>query len=457
MADNQCMFGQLVICRFMTSLNIKSFIGMILLVALAWLFSSQKRIFNWRVVIWGILLQFLFAGFLFCMPAGIKFFLFVNNVVVKLLSCASKGTHFVFGALAVSPGEVSPNGEQSLGFLLAFQALPTIVFFTALMSILYYWRIMPFVIRCFAFVFTRLMKVSGAESLCAASNIFMGIESAAAIRPYLEKMTSSELFVVLTAGMATIASNVLAFYTLCLKQQFAGIAGHLISASLLSAPSALLMAKIMVPETETPVTMGEIVEEVKGEDNSLFEAVINGAMAGMKLIFGIIALLLAVLGLAELLNAIVGFIGTRVNILFGWGFKWSLDGLFTIIFYIPAMLLGLPAEDIGLVAQLLGMRILGTEVRSYMELSSMLSQNAFTSLRSAVIASYALCGFAHVASVAIFVGGISALVPSRMRDLARLGFRALVAATLACLMTACVVGVFITDNSPLLGIAMQSE
>lgn len=441
----------------MTVLNLQSLVGMMVIIGLAWLMSTNRRRFNWRVIIWGILIQVIVVTFLFLSPAGVKFFVFINDIVVRLLACASRGTRFVFGSLAISPGETGPGGEQSPGFILAFQALPTIVFFSALMGLLYYWHIIPKIIRAFAFVFTRLMKVSGAESLCVASNIFMGVESATTVRPYLEKMTRSELFVVLTAGMATIASNVLAFYTLCLKQQFWSIAGHLVSASLLSAPAALMIAKVMVPETDEPLTMGKVVEEIKVEDNSMFEAVINGSMAGMKLIFGIIALLLAVLGLAEVANVLLGFIGSKTNLLFGWNFKWSLDGLFTIIFYIPAMLLGVPSADVGLVARLLGMRVLGTEVASYIELASMLSKNAFSSPRSAVIASYSLCGFAHIASVAIFVGGISALVPSRTKDLAKLGFRALVSATLACMITACVVGIFITDNSAVLGITTMPK
>ena len=439
----------------MTALNLQSLLGMVAIIGIAWLMSTNRKRFNWRVIIWGTVFQFLVVAFLFLSPAGVKFFIFINDIVVRLLACASRGTKFVFGNLALSPGETGPNGEQSPGFILAFQALPTIVFFSALMQLLYYWRIMPRIIRGFAFVFARLMKVSGAESLCAASNIFMGVESAATIRPYLEKMTQSELFAVLTAGMATIASNVLAFYTLCLKEQFWGIAGHLVSASLLSAPAALMIAKVMVPETEEPLTMGKTVEEIKVEDNSMFEAVINGSMAGMKLIFGIIALLLSVLGLAEVVNLLLGFVGSKINPIFGWNFKWSIDGIFTMIFYIPTLLLGIPLSDVGLVARLLGMRVLGTEVASYIELASMLAKNEFTSPRSAVIASYSLCGFAHIASVAIFVGGISALVPSRTKDLAKLGFKALISATLACMITACVVGVFLTDNSPALGITLH--
>ena len=221
------------------------------------------------------------------------------------------------------------------------------------MSILYFCRIMPLVIRGFSWLFTRLMRISGAEALCAASNIFVGVESALTVKPYLEKMTRSELCTVMTAGMATVASNVLALYVYCVGDRFPNIAGHLVSASILSAPAALVMAKILVPEDETPVTLGRVVEGYYEREHTLFEAIINGAHAGMKLIFGIVALLLAALGL--------------------------------------------------------------------------------------------------VASMAIFVGGVAAVAPSRTRDVADVALRALVAATLACLLTACVAGVFVTDGTILLG------
>jgi len=439
----------------MTRYNLVSLVGIPLLIGLGWLMSSDRRRMNWRAIIWGVVLQFAFGAVLFLMPFGMKVFAFMNDAVVRLLDCAGKGTYFVFGPLAIPPGRVSPAGEPSLGFFLAFQAFPTIVFFSALMAILYYWRVMPLIIRCFSWVFARLMRVSGAESLCAASNIFVGIESATTVRPYIERMTRSELFVMLTAGMSTVASNVLAFYTYCLQDTFWGIAGHLISASVLSAPAAIVMAKVMVPETGEPVTMGRVPEDASERDKSLFEAVINGATAGMRLIFGIIALLLAVLGLMAVVDLVLCSAGARINMMMGWHMDWSLSGLLAWVFYIPTALMGVQPEDIGAVARLLGERVIGTEVASYRDLALMLSQGTFVHARSAVIASYALCGFAHVASVAIFVGGIAALAPSRSGELARLGFKALIAATIACMLTACVAGVFLSGISPLLGIGVR--
>jgi CNT family concentrative nucleoside transporter len=236
--------------------NLVSFSGIFILIAFAWIFSSDKKNMNWRVIIWGIILQIIIALFIFVVPAGSKLFLFINSTVIKVLDSASAGARFVFGRLALAPGQVSESGEVSLGFILAFQAFPTIIFFSALIAILYFFNIMPVIIRGFAYVFTRLMRISGAESLVAASNIFVGVESALTVKPYLGQMTRSEFCTILTAGMATIASNVLALYVFSLKPQFPTIAGHLISASLLSAPAALVMSKIILPENETPKTLG---------------------------------------------------------------------------------------------------------------------------------------------------------------------------------------------------------
>lgn len=232
--------------------NLVSFIGIFILLAVAWVLSSDRRNMNWRVIGWATGLQLLLAGFIFMVPVGTKIFLVINDVVVKILESAGEGARFVFGRLALGPGQVSKDGAESLGFILAFQAFPTIIFFSALIAILYYMRIMPLVIKAFAWVFTRLMRVSGAESLVTAANIFVGVESMLTIKPYLARMTRSEVCTVLTAGMATVASNVLALYVLTLRDQFPTIAGHLISASLLSAPAALVMSKVMLPEDKSP-------------------------------------------------------------------------------------------------------------------------------------------------------------------------------------------------------------
>lgn len=215
---------------------------------------------NYRVIVWGIVLQLVIGAFVFLLPAGAKFFLYLNDIVVSVLGSASAGAEFLFGRLALPPGTQNAAGEESLGFFLAFQALPTIIFFSALMSVLYYFNIMQRVIKGFANVFTRLVRISGAESLSAASNIFVGIESTLTIKPYLENMTRSELCTVLTAGMATVSSNILALYIFSLQSQFPTIGAHLISASILSAPAALVMSKLVIPEDSVPETLGVSID-----------------------------------------------------------------------------------------------------------------------------------------------------------------------------------------------------
>ena len=431
--------------------NLVSFAGIFVLLAVAWTLSADRRNMNWRVIGWAVALQLLVALLIFVVPAGARVFLVVNDVVIKILESAGEGARFVFGPLALGPGQVSDSGEESLGFILAFQAFPTIIFFSALIAILYYARIMPLLIKAFAWVFTRLMRISGAESLVAASNIFVGVESMLTVKPYLARMTRSELCTILTAGMATVSSNVLALYVLSLQQQFPTIAGHLISASLLSAPAALAMSKILLPEGQQPETLGVQVEPHYERDGSLFEAVINGANAGVRMIAGIVALLIAVLGLVALVDLALSSIGGLVNPRIGLEGQWSLRGLFGYLFYPVTLVLGVPPADARAVARIIGERVIVTEVAAYGDLAEAMKNELLQNPRSAVIATYALCGFAHVASMAIFVGSLCALAPERTKNIGPVAVRALVAATLACLMTACVAGTFFTEGSILLG------
>jgi CNT family concentrative nucleoside transporter len=435
----------------MDGYNLISFGGLFILVGLAWALSANRRNINWRVIGWAIALQLLVALFIFVVPAGTRVFLVVNEVVVKVLDSAGEGARFVFGRLALGPGQVGKDGAESLGFMLAFQAFPTIIFFSALIAILYYVGIMPLVIKGFARVFTRLMRVSGAESLVVASNIFVGVESNLTIKPYLAGLTASELCTVLTAGMATVASNVLALYVLTLQKQFPTIAGHLISASLLSAPAALLMSKLLLPEDGRPVTLGLHVEPYYERDASLFEAIINGANAGVRMIVGIVALLVAVLGLVALVDLVLGGLGDSVNPMLGTQGRWSLSGLFGYLFYPLTLVLGVPPSDAGVVARIVGERVIVTEVAAYGDLAGAMEHGLFQHARSAVITAYALCGFAHVASMAIFVGSVCALAPQCAKGIGSVAVRALIAATLACLMTACIAGTFFTEGSILLG------
>ena len=431
--------------------NLVSFIGIFVLLGFAWIFSADRRTLNWRVMVWGLVIIFAFAAVIFLFPPGTRLFLLINDAVVRVLDTSSAGTRFVFGRLAIPPGETGPAGEESLGFILAFQALPSIVFFASLMGLLYYLGIMGRIVRAFSFVFARLMRISGAESLCASSNIFVGVESALTIRPYLEEMTTSELCTVLTAGMATVASNVLALYVFLLHREFANIAGHLVSASILSAPAAVVMSKLLLPETERPATLGVDVAPVRSNERNWIEAIISGANGGVKLVVGIAALLLAFLGLVALGDLVLGYLGGWLNHAAGIEFEWSLKSLAGYLFYPFTLVTGIPPADAGLASKIIGERLIVTEVQSYMDLSTAVASGALQYHRSVVITTYALCGFAHVASLAIFVGGISALVPSRTADLTRVGPRALLAATLACLLTAAVAGTFYSGGSILMG------
>jgi CNT family concentrative nucleoside transporter len=427
--------------------NLVSLGGVFILMLVAWAFSTNRKVINWKVVFWGISLQAIFATFVFVLPAGTSIFLFVNIVVIKVLGCANAGTQFLFGRLALPPGVKNAFGEESIGFILAFQALPTIIFFASMVAALYYVGIMPLLVRAFSYAFTRLMRISGAEALCASSNIFVGVESAMTVRPYLEKMTRSELCTVLTVGMSSIASSVMALYVFILQGQYPTIAGHLVSASILSIPAAIVMSKLLMPETESPETLGVDVKPGYERESSVMEAIIKGANEGMKLVIGISALLMAFLGLVALADMALLWVGG----LFGLGIDITLTGLLTYVFYPFTLVIGVPPSDAMEIARIIGERVVVTEVKGYQDLAVLLETGALQSPRSAFIATYALCGFAHVASLAIFVGGIAALVPGRTRDLSALGPRALLAANLACLMTAAVAGIFFTQGSILLG------
>lgn len=428
--------------------NLLSFFGIFALMLLAWTFSTNRRNVNWRVVFWGVALQLLFALFIFHIPVGLFLFNWVNDVVIKVLSFASAGMYFVFGPLAVSPGTTGPAGEKSIGFILAFQALPAVIFFSALMAFLYHIGVMQKIVKLFSFIFTKLMRISGAEALCTSSNIVVGIESAFTIRPYIEDMTMSELCTTLTAGMATIASTVMAIYVGFLYNRFPTIAGHLVSASILSAPAAIVMSKLLYPENEKPLTLGRVVEGHYEKSSSWVESIIKGSNEGVKLCVGIVALLLAFLGLLSMLNWFIQVVGNWIGSLVGRPIELSLQVILSYLYYPLTFLMGVPIQDVAAVSTLLGERTIVTELVSYQHVSQYISSGVLTNPRSIVITTYALCGFAHIASLAIFVGGISSLAPKRAKDLAKLGFRALFAATLACLMTGAVAGVFLNSVQP---------
>lgn len=420
-----------------------SVVGFIVFAGIAWLLSTDRRKISWRTIAWGVALQLLIGLIIFRLPVSHRILLWLNDAVLALLNASKSGSVFLFGPLAVSPGE-----PGSIGFILVFQVLPVVIFFAAFTSMLYHLRVLQFVVRLFAKLFHRTMRVSGAESLSSAANIFVGIESAVVIRPYLERMTRSELLLVLTAGLATVASSSLGVYVAFLTSVFPQIAGHLLSASILAIPASVVVSKLLIPETETPETLAAVPPDDESmRSKNLISALIQGAMDGLKLAAGICALLIAILGVVALIDKV-----------FAVGSSWlgmsepiSIVRILGWVFYPVAFLLGLQTSDVPMAARLLGERVILTEVVSYNHLAQLISSGQITDPRTVVVLSYALCGFAHVAAVAIFVGGTAVLAPSRRDDLASLGPRALLAATLATLMTGCVAGILSSGQGILLG------
>ena len=419
-----------------------SAVGFMIFAGIAWLLSSNRRKVAWRTIVWGVGLQLVIGLVIFRLPGSHRILLWLNSAVLVLLNASKSGSVFLFGPLAASPGE-----SGSIGFILVFQVLPVVIFFSAFTSLLYHLGVLQVFVRLFARLFHRTMKISGAESLSSAANIFVGIESALVVRPYLKKMTRSELLLVLTTGLATVASSTLGVYVAFLTDVFPQIAGHLISASVLAIPACVVVSKLLIPETETPETLEAVPrDDPSTRSKNVISAIIEGAMEGLKLAAGVSALLIAILGIVALIDKILSVGSSWL----GMSEPLSFVRILSWCFYPFAWLLGLPTSDVPIAARLLGERVILTEVFSYNHLAQSISSGQITNPRTVVILSYALCGFAHVAAMAIFVGGTAALAPSRRDDLASLGLRALLAATLATLMTGCVAGIFSTGEGVLL-------
>jgi CNT family concentrative nucleoside transporter len=418
-----------------------SAVGFLAFAGIAWLFSADRKTISWKTVAWGLALQLLIGLLVFRLPGSRQLFLWLNDAILALLNSSKSGTRFLLGPLAAEPGE-----SGSVGFILAFQVLPVVIFFSAFTAALYHLRLLQPVVRVFAKVFHRTLGISGAEALYGASQIFVGIEAALVVRPYLERMTRSELLMLLTTGMCNVASSTLGLYVAFLKEVFPQIAGHLLSASVLSIPAGVVMAKMFLPETSTPETLVHVPpEDPSTRSRNLMAAIIEGATDGLKLAAGIATLLIAMLGLGALIDAVLrlpsAWLGLRQPL--------TLVTLLSWAFYPLVVLLGIPFADVPKAAWLLGERVILTEVVSYQDMAQIAAAGGFVDPRTVVILSYALCGFAHIASVAIFVGGTAALAPSRRDELASFGLRALLAATLATLMTACVAGMFSTGEGVL--------
>ncbi|MDZ4700318.1 MAG: nucleoside transporter C-terminal domain-containing protein [Rhodothermales bacterium] len=433
---------------------LRGLFGIAVLVGIAYACSSNRRQVNWRLVGVGILLQLGFALVVLKTAPGRALFEFVGSVFARVLSFTSEGSRFIFGPLGIAPGQ-----DGSIGYIFAFQVLPTIIFFGALMGMLYYLKLVQPVVRGIGVFMARTMKISGAESLATAANVFIGqTEAPLVIRPYIQAMTRSELMTLMTGGMATIAGGVLASYILFLggddPAQQAFFAGHLLSASIMSAPAAIVMAKIMVPETEAPSTTGHIEMEVPVQGSNVLEATADGAAEGLKLALNVAAMLLAFIALLAMLNYLLGLAGRPV--LFGWEAydlnaviaSWtndrftalSLQSIFAFIFAPIAWAMGVPTNEVLLFGSLLGEKIAVNEFIAYLSLGNL---KAVLSERTTIIAAYALCGFANFSSIAIQIGGIGGIAPERRSDVAKLGIQAVIGGALASWMTATIAGMLI--------------
>jgi len=417
-------------------------LGIILMMGIAYILSSHRKSINWRTVNWGFGLQLLFAILILKTAPGKWIFTQCNDVVLAILGCSDQGARFVFGNLVgmfVEVGKIDPNGNfaQVDGMVVnngmaifAFSVLPIIIFFSSISAILYHYGILQKIVEFIARIMAKSMRTSGSESLAAASNIFVGqIESPLVVRPYLSGMTISELNAVMVGGFATIAGSVMAAYVGMLKGVIPNIAGHLLAASIMSAPAGLMMAKLFYPETEQSKTIGTARLSYENKQNGI-DAAAAGAGEGLKLALNVAAMLIAFISIVALINLGLGLIHDDLSLskIFGW------------VLAPLAWTMGVPWSDASRFGDLLGTKLMVTELVAYLKLQG---YAALMTPKSQIIATYALCGFANVGSIAIQIGGISALVPERRGDLARLSLRAMIAGAFASWITACVAGILI--------------
>ena len=391
--------------------------GIAVLIGIAWAVSTNRRHFPWRVAAWSLALQVAFALLVLKSSAGAAVLSAVADAVDLALQQANAGIELLFGPLA---------DRERFGIILAVSALPAIVYIASLFSVLYYLGVLQLIVVGMAKAMVRTLGTSGAETLAAAANVFMGqTEAPLVVAPYLERMTRSELHALMVSGMATVSGGMLAaFIALGVDARF------LLAASLVNAPAALMMAKIIVPETKHPETAGKVSYRVERREVNLIGAAAAGASSGMKLVLNVIAMLIAFLSLVALVDLPLGMVGL------------SLSGLLGHVFTPLAFLIGVPAGEITAVASMLGKKLILNEFVAYLDLAA-LKDAGTLSLRSEVIATFALCGFANLGSIGIQIGGIGALAPGRRKDLARLGLRALVGGTLATLITAAIAGMLV--------------
>jgi concentrative nucleoside transporter, CNT family len=403
--------------------RLTGFFGLIVILGIAIAFSRNRRAISWRVVAWGVGLQLVFAIFVLRVPVGQEIFKGLGAIVTKILNFSYAGSEFVFGEIG--------KQHSNLGVVFAFQIMPAIIFVSALFAILYYLGVMQAVVKALAIAMNKIMGASGAESLNVAASIFMGqTEAPLTIRPFLPRMTRSELMTVMTAGMAHVSGSIMAAYI-----AFGIEARHLLTAVIMTAPGTIMMAKILEPETEVPETLGGVKVDIPRTDVNVLDAAARGTSEGLHLMLNVIAMLISFIALIALVNG-----------LFGWihgGLPWFPESLQTVLGWIfrpVAWVMGVPWHDSGSVGALLGERMVINEFIAYAHLGPL---KATLDPVSFTIATFALCGFANLSSVGIQIGGIGALAPERKHDLARLGFRAMIAGTLANFLSATLAGILL--------------
>ena len=413
-----------------------SLFGMVVILAIAWALSTDRKAIRGRTVAWGLGLQLVLALFVLKTPVGQEVFSWVGAKITRVLNLSYVGSDFVFGPLGIQGGGQLPvkvgdlTGTAAQGFIFAFQILSTIIFVAAMFAILYHLGVMQVIVRAVAKLMTRLMGASGAESLNVAASIFMGqTEAPLTIRPFLNKMTQSELMCVMTAGMAHVSGSIMAAYI-----AFGVEAKHLLAAVIMTAPGTILLAKMLVPETGTPETAGTVKLDDQRTDANVIGAAARGTSEGLHLALNVAAMLISFLSLVALVNLLLGKLGGLV------GMPLSLQSILGYAFMPMALVMGVPWKDAFVIGDLLGTRMVLNELIAYARLGTLketLDPRTFT------IATYALCGFANFSSIGIQIGGIGALAPERKQDLARLGLRALLAGTFANFLTACIAGVLL--------------
>jgi len=411
-------------------------LGILAILLTAYVFSTDRKRIRWRTVAWGLGLQLTFAFMVLRFDYGRDAMAWAGSVVNSMLACTVKGTMMLFGPLGIPPKYMGDTGGLvSMGSFFAFQVLPTIIFISAFFALLYHIGIMQLVIRGFAWVMLKTMRISGAESLNVAASVFMGqTEAPLTIRPFLSKATRSELMTIMTSGMAHVSGGIMAAYI-----AYGIEAKHLLAAVILTSPGTILLSKMLVPETEVPATEGKVVipQDEMHADENFVGAIARGTIDGGKLAMNVGIMLISFIALVALLDGILGW--THSLAYMHW-VPGSLGQILGFLFAPVAWLIGVPWHDCGAIGNLLGKRMALNELLAYIDLGAM---KTTLSPRSFTIATFALCGFANLSSIGIQIGGIGALVPERRNELAKLGFRAMFAGTMATLISASIAGIFL--------------